>query len=764
MDTGGEVMSIKAKLSLLISVIVTILLTLNISIYYFSSKNKLEENLSQEMITIAKHIGTSLGTAEKSKAFLEDMIGERLRTVAVSALSELDPSIERVSNEQLVDLSRRLGVDHISLWKKTDSDIVVHKSSDPNELNMGSNTMDYWYTAFNQLLDERQVTIPQGQKLPNYWSGPAQYASSDPDRVNKWGYYYDGTTDYIINPYISAETFLDYESKAGTAALVRSLMKDNPDILGIAGFDPEYFGKPRIIKMKKGKAVYNLDVRDVPLGEYTYPDEENDIALVKRAHETSEVITSKTRLQGTDIIKSFIPLKGEAPYVVGVVFDYAVVKEALNRQLVLHSAISLGLILVAWLVSYAIAGVLIRPLRHILDNVNGIAEGRFDSKIVVRSRDELGRLSSRVNAMADNLQNYMSRLRDSAEELRSTKEYLESFVNQTSDAIHVTNLEGTVIQANNAFETMYGWRLEEALNQKLDTIPDHLLSEYEEIRRRIERGESVTDYETVRVRKGGAFIDASITVSPIRDENEKVVAIAEISRNITARKQAEEAIRRTEKLSVIGQLAAGVAHEIRNPLTTLRGFVQLSQKQGSLSEPYMEIMLSELDRINLIVGEFLVLAKPQAGKSQPTNLGSLLQDMIALLYSQARLLNVSFVSKFDDDVPQIDCDANQMKQVFINIIKNALEAMQDNGGTITIELRLESEASVVAIRVIDQGRGIAEDELPRLGEPFFTSKPSGNGLGLMVSQRIIASHQGVMNISSKLGEGTCVEIRLPLRK
>ncbi|WP_186438242.1 PAS domain S-box protein [Cohnella terricola] len=756
-------MSIKAKLSLLISVIVTIILTLNISIFYFSSKNKLEENLNQEMITIARHIGTSLGTAEKSKAFLENMIGERLRTVAVSALKELDPSIDRVSNEQLVELSRKFGVDHISLWKRTDNDIVVLKSSDPNELNMGSSTMDYWFTAFNQLLNERYVSIPQGQKLPNYWSGPAQYASSDPDHVNKWGYYYDGSTDYIINPYISAEAFLNYESKVGTAALVRSLMKDNSDILGIAGFDPEFFGKPPIIKMKKGKAVYNLDVRGVPFGENTYPDEENDRALVNRANETGQVMTSKARLQGTSIIKSFIPLNDEAPYVVGVVFDYAVVKEALNRQLILHSSISLTLILIAWMASYVIAGVLIRPLRHILDNVNGIAKGRFDSKIVVRSKDELGWLSSRVNAMADNLQNYMSRLRDSAEELRSTKEYLESFVNQTSDAIHVTDLEGTVIQANNAFETMYGWRVEEALNRKLDKIPDHLRSEYEEIRRRIERGESVTDYETVRVRKDGSLIDVSITVSPIRDENEKVMAIAEISRNITARKQAEEAIRRTEKLSVIGQLAAGVAHEIRNPLTTLRGFVQLSQKQGSLSEPFIEIMLSELDRINLIVGEFLVLAKPQAGKPQPTNLDNLLQDMIALLYSQARLLNVSFVTHFDKDLPLLDCDANQMKQVFINIIKNALEAMQDISGTITIELRHDSEASVVVIRVIDQGRGIAADELPRLGEPFFTSKPSGNGLGLMVSQRIIANHKGVMNISSKLGEGTCVEIRLPLR-
>lgn len=233
-------MSIKAKLSLLISIFVTLILTLNISIYYYSSKNELEDNVRQEMVTIAKQIGTSLDAAEKSKKFMEDTIGEKLRAAAVAAKSELDPSIDNVTNEQLAKLSTSLGVDHISLWKRTKDDIVVLKSSEPRELDMGSKSWDYWYTAFNQLLDDRKVTIPQGQKLLNYWSGPYQYASSDPERVNKWGYYYDGTTDYIINPYINAQVFLDYENKIGTTSLINHLLEDNSDIVGITGFDPRF--------------------------------------------------------------------------------------------------------------------------------------------------------------------------------------------------------------------------------------------------------------------------------------------------------------------------------------------------------------------------------------------------------------------------------------------------------------------------------------------------------------------------------------------
>ncbi|MFC4601244.1 ATP-binding protein [Cohnella hongkongensis] len=755
-------MSIKVKLSLLLSLIATLILSLNLSIYYYSTKHELENGLRQEMLAIAKQIGTNLDAAEKSKRLMENMLGEKLRMAAIAAKGELDPRLESVRNDQLEELSRKLGVDHISLWQRVEDDIIVLRSSDPNELNMGSRSMDYWFTAFNQLLDEGEVTIEQGQKLNHYWSGPYQYASSDPERIRKWGYYYDGTTDYMINPYVNAQMFLDYENKIGTNALIRSVMDDNANIVGIAGYDPEFFGRPEVVKVKKGKTIRNLDVRAVPFGEYVYADEDRDVELVRRAAETGEVSTARFRADGMEVFKSFIPLGGEKPYVVSVIFDYDLVKQALGHQLILLSVISAGLLALVAAASYFISDLMIRPLKHIVGHVNEIAAGRFGRRIEVRSRDELGTLSMRINAMADSLRKYTGQLRDSAEELRSTKEYLESFVNHTSDAIHVTDLRGAVTQANKAFAALYGWLPEEAIGRRLSIVPDELKREDEEVRGKVAAGESVTDYETVRLTKKGDRIDVSITVSPIRGEREEVVAIAAITRNITARKQAEEAILRSEKLSVIGQLAAGVAHEIRNPLTTLRGFVQLGQKQGELSPAYLDIMLSELDRINLIVSEFLVLAKPQISEFKPTDMAELLRDMVSLLEAQAFLLNVKFETRFEAGAPFVVCDGNQLKQVFINVIKNSLEAMEDDGGTIGIDLACDERGETVVIRIVDQGGGIPEEHLARLGEPFFTSKPSGNGLGLMVSQRIIAKHGGTMSFSSEPGAGTCVEIRLPV--
>ncbi|XID94795.1 ATP-binding protein [Paenibacillaceae bacterium WGS1546] len=759
-------MSIKAKLSLFIAATVTIILALNISIYYFGSKNELESELRQEMITIAKQVGSSLDAAEKAKRFMEESIGEKLRAAAIAAKSALDPRSDRVTNERLAELSRELGIDHISLWSRTDDDIVVVKSSNPDELGIGSKTWDYWYEAFNELLDKREVTIEQGQKLRHYWSGPTQFSTSDPDSVNKWGYYFDGSTDYIINPYIDARAFLAFDDQIGTASLIQSLKQDNPDILEITGFDPKFFGKPQIVKVKKGRIVRNLDVRDIPFGSYEYANPPADAAFVKEAEATGGVVAAKMRLQGKDVIKSFIPLSETAPFVISVVFDYEAITGALNRQLALHSAIALGLIVLAWIASYIVAGWLIRPLRHVLDNVNEIAEGRFGRRIDVRSRDELGFLSNRVNAMARHLQDYTGKLRDSAEELRSMKEYLESFVNHTSDAIYVTDLDGKTMRINQAFEKMFGWSGAEVIGQRLPNVPAEYAAQYEAIRRRVESGEAVADYETVRLRKDGKTIDASITVSPIRDEDQTVVAIAEIARNISARKQTDEVIRRSEKLAVIGQLAAGVAHEIRNPLTTLRGFVQLGRK-GTLTPAYLEVMLSELDRINLIVGELLVLSKPQASRFRQVDVRELLNDIATLMDPQAGLLNLKIETRCEDGLPSLLGDPNQLKQVFINLLKNSIESMQETSGTIVVEAAAESGTDVfeaaVAIRVIDKGRGISEEDLKRVGEPFFTSKSSGTGLGIMVSQRIIANHRGTMSIRSKVGEGTCVEIRLPIR-
>jgi two-component system sporulation sensor kinase A len=225
---------------------------------------------------------------------------------------------------------------------------------------------------------------------------------------------------------------------------------------------------------------------------------------------------------------------------------------------------------------------------------------------------------------------------------------------------------------------------------------------------------------------------------------------------VTFRKKTEEIIRRSEKLSVIGQLAAGVAHEIRNPLTALKGFLQLlKEKQTN----YVDIMMVEVDRINYIVNEFMSIAKPHALTFVDADLVPLIENVVEFMQPQALLFNVQMRLNLYSDYFVIQCAPNRIKQVLMNVLKNAIESMP-HGGFVDITVCNKSDGKIL-IQVADQGTGIPQEQLANLGEPFFSSKENGTGLGLVVCYRIIESHKGEMTIESKINQGTIVNIELP---
>jgi PAS domain S-box-containing protein len=345
------------------------------------------------------------------------------------------------------------------------------------------------------------------------------------------------------------------------------------------------------------------------------------------------------------------------------------------------------------------------------------------------------------------------------EELRATREQLESIFNHTADGIAVYDLAGNIIRTNPAMCKIYGWEEDEFLQGKCTFIPEGLRGETSKLLQVVQNGGQVTGFETTRQRKNGDLINISLTLSPIRDTKGRVVACAGITRDITEKKRTEELLIRSEKLSAIGQLAAGVAHEIRNPLTTLRGFVQLLQTSLPNQNHYFSIMLSELDRINLIVSEFMVLAKPQAMKFEAKDPVEMINNIMTIVNSQAILNDVQIRMEYEPNLPKIICEENKLKQVFINVLQNAIEAMP-NGGSIEAAIRRENTS--IIFQFIDHGCGISKERLAHLGEPFYTTKEKGTGLGLMISYKIIEDHQGKMRISSKIGLGTTVEVILPI--
>lgn len=237
-------------------------------------------------------------------------------------------------------------------------------------------------------------------------------------------------------------------------------------------------------------------------------------------------------------------------------------------------------------------------------------------------------------------------------------------------------------------------------------------------------------------------------------------ALITIGRDITQQKLAEALLIKKEKLSVVGELGAGIAHEIRNPLTSIKGFVQLMKETDRSAVGYANIMLDELERINGIVSEMLLLSKPESEHFRVFSLTEAVKYVMSLTSHEALLKNIDFLYDEQTNNASVYGNKNHLIQVLLNVFKNAIEAM-DKPGNIYITIKTAQDNHIF-IEVRDEGVGISKDRLEHIGEPFFTLKEKGMGLGLTISSKIIHDHHGTLQIESEQNKGTIVKIRLPL--
>lgn len=226
-------------------------------------------------------------------------------------------------------------------------------------------------------------------------------------------------------------------------------------------------------------------------------------------------------------------------------------------------------------------------------------------------------------------------------------------------------------------------------------------------------------------------------------------------KDISEKKEVEEMMIRSEKMSIAGQLAAGVAHEIRNPLTAIKGFLQLLQAGISKKEEYYKIMIDEIEKMESITSEMLFISKPLTDHQQKESVTQMVDDILILLRAQAKLKDVELLFQESKD-SFIYCDKSQVKQVLLNIIKNAIEAMDAPG---KIQINHTTTENYVKINIMDEGQGIPEEIIHKLDEPFFTTKENGTGLGLMITKQILKQHNAVMKISQNNHKGSTFQLR-----
>jgi PAS domain S-box-containing protein len=334
----------------------------------------------------------------------------------------------------------------------------------------------------------------------------------------------------------------------------------------------------------------------------------------------------------------------------------------------------------------------------------------------------------------------------------------------------VVDLGGKVLYWNEGAEQIYGYQKEEVMGKKLSQFlyprDEKLRAEEEKLMdqfmARVRKGEVVPNVEVKRQTKDGREIITSMTISPLRDSEGKIIGVSRICKDITDLKKAEERLILAERLSSLGELTAGVAHELRNPLAGIKINTQILSRKKDLPEMEKKLLNSTqegIEKIQKIVDDMLHFAKPKASHFKEEEINEVVDKSLAILQAKLKKGNISSFFERGQELPKVRIDIHQIQQVLINLMLNSIQAME-KGGTLTLRTFSEDKGGV-GVEVKDTGVGISRSHLKKIFDPFFTTKSEGTGLGLSITLKILENHGATIDVVSEEGTGSTFTIHLP---
>lgn len=348
----------------------------------------------------------------------------------------------------------------------------------------------------------------------------------------------------------------------------------------------------------------------------------------------------------------------------------------------------------------------------------------------------------------------------------------ENLLASMEEGIIVLDPDYSIITFNQGSEGILGVSESQALGNPISSIIRE--SEVAELTQKTyETGKSFSDNDLTIRRRDGSSVPISLTTSPLLDEEGKALGIVIVLKDMSRIKALEDDLRRSDRLGILGTLAAGLAHEIKNPLGGIKGSAQLLQEELKDEKRLTEftgIIIREAERVNRLIEELLDFANPKSVSLKPMNIHKTLDDILLLMSETIKSKGIKVYKEVDPSLPLIKGDKERLYQVFLNIIKNSVEAF-DKVGWLMVSTRMAMEYQMVGgeekkgnivVEVSDNAKGMGQDTLERLFTPFFSTKEKGTGLGLAISHRIIKEHRGNIKVRSKTGEGTTVSVTLPL--
>jgi len=348
--------------------------------------------------------------------------------------------------------------------------------------------------------------------------------------------------------------------------------------------------------------------------------------------------------------------------------------------------------------------------------------------------------------------------------LKQSRDYLHLVIASMANGMLSIDTQGKIISYNDLALNLLGVKAEEVRHVDLKSIIDF---ESSGINKLLATGASVVEKEIVYGR-GSERVPLALSISPILDENGHCTGAVVILRDLTEIKRLQEKLRRSQRLAAIGELAAGVAHEVRNPLSSIRGFAQFLAhvlKDQPQEREYAEIMVKEVDRINNVVTNLLSFARPVKPEPTPTDIPKLINHTVRLVEEDARSRNVDIRVSASDGLDHVNVDGNQITQVMLNLVLNALQAVESGGNILVEAQRIGS--NTLRLSVQDDGAGISPDQAEKIFDPFFTTRERGTGLGLAIVHMIVENHRGEINVVSPVPEkskGTLITISLPINE
>ncbi len=345
---------------------------------------------------------------------------------------------------------------------------------------------------------------------------------------------------------------------------------------------------------------------------------------------------------------------------------------------------------------------------------------------------------------------------------QTMKSYTQHVVDSMANGLISIETEGKIVTMNRQAYHILELPRNESVEGK--ALTDVLTIQECDLFETLTTGKPVVEQERLCRTRSQKILPLSLSASILTDDGGNQLGTVLLFKDLSDVRALQEQIKRSERLASLGKLAAGVAHEIRNPLGALKGFLQYFQRKLELQEQdktYLTVMMSEVDRLNSVISDLLDFARPKEPVLELHDLGEIIQHVLTLTESDLQAKQLTISLNIEENIPPMLLDRDQLTQVLLNILLNAIHAAQ-SGGEIRIGVNAQKDTSHLELTISDNGAGISPDDLPKIFDPFFSTKKQGSGLGLAIAYTIIENHYGEITVESQQDKGTTFQIHLPI--